>query len=97
METYIEGDVKNGVNEDISFLAIFLRNLLMGEQNELKNRYMHIRWDKTTHSTEKQHIGSESSILELLDTKEISSRMKGNIMKLHEAFGAGKGKYRFIV
>ena len=59
---------------------------------------MHIRWDKTTHSTGKQHIeqhikqhiGSESSILELLDTKEVSSRMKGNIMKLHEAFGMEK-------
>ena len=40
-------DVKNGVHEDMSFLEAFLRNLLMGEQNELKNRYMHIRWKET--------------------------------------------------
>jgi len=91
-------DVKNGVNEDMSFLETFLRNLLMGEQNELKNRYMHIRWDETTHSTGKQHIeqhiqqhiGGENSILELLDTKEASSKMKGNILKLHKAFGIEK-------
>ena len=49
-------NVKNGIYEDMSFLEAFLRNLLMGEQNELKNRYMHIRWDETTHSNEKQHI-----------------------------------------
>ena len=48
--------MKNGVHEDMSFLETFLRNLLMGEQNELKNRYMHIRWDETSHSTGKQHI-----------------------------------------
>lgn len=91
-------DVKNGVNEDMSFLEAFLRNLLMGEQNELKNRYMHIRWDETTHSTGKQHIEQhiqqhiegENSILALLDTKEVSSKMKGNILKLHETFGMEK-------
>lgn len=91
-------DVKNGVNGDMSFLEAFLRNLLMGEQNELKNRYMHIRWDETTHSTGKQHIEQhiqqhiegENSILAFLDTKEVSSKMKGNILKLHEAFGMEK-------
>ena len=31
-------DVKNGVYEDMSFLETFLRNLLMGEHNEIKNR-----------------------------------------------------------
>ena len=49
-------DVKNGIYEDMSFLETFLRNLLMGENNELKNRYMHIRWEETTHSDGKQHI-----------------------------------------
>ena len=91
-------DVKNGVNEDMSFLEAFLWNLLMGEQNELKNRYMLIRWDEMTHSIGKQHIeqhieqhiGGENSILELLDTKEVFSKMKGNILKLHEAFGMEK-------
>lgn len=87
-------DVKNGVYEDMSFLEAFLRNLLMGEKNELKNRYMHIRWDETTHSDGKQHIeqhiGGENDILTLLDAKEVSSRMKNNILRLHEAFGMEK-------
>ena len=59
---------------------------------------MHIRWNETTHSTEKQHIeqhierhiDGENSILVLLDTKEMSSKMKGNVLKLHEAFGKEK-------
>ena len=87
-------DVKNGVYEDMSFLEAFLRNLLMGEKNELKNRYMHIRWDKTTHSDSKQHIEQhiegENSLLKTLDAKEISPKMKANIIKLHEAFGMEK-------
>lgn len=87
-------NVKNGVYEDMSFLEAFLRNLLMGEKNELKNRYMHIRWNETTLSDEKQHIEQhieiEDSLLEMLDQKEISSKMKANIMKLHKAFGREK-------
>ena len=91
-------NVKNGVYEDISFLEIFLRNLLMGEKNELKNRYMHIRWDKTTHPDDKQHIeqhieqhiGDEDSFSEALDAKEISSKLKTNIIRLHETFGKEK-------
>ncbi len=86
----------------MSFLETFLKNLLMGEHNELKNRYMHIRWEETTHSTSKQHIEQhieqhigqhipkQNSILNLLDTKEISSKMKSNIIKLYEAFGMEK-------
>ena len=66
----------------------------MGEHNELKNRYMHIRWEETAHSTSKQHIEQhiqeQNSILNLLDTKEISSKMKSNITKLYEAFGMEK-------
>lgn len=91
-------DVKNGVNEDMSFLETFLRNLLMDEQNELKNRYMHIRWDETTHSNPKQHIQQhiqqhiedEDSILKVLESKEISVKMRNNIIKLREAFGMEK-------
>ena len=54
--------------------------------------------EETTHSTSKQHIEQhigqhigqhvpeQNSILNLLDTKEISSKMKSNIIKLYEAF-----------
>lgn len=91
-------DVKNGIYEDMSFLEAFLRNLLMGEQNELKNQYMHIRWDETTHSNAKQHIqqhiqqhiADENRILKVLENKAVSSKMKSNILKLHEDFGMEK-------
>ena len=33
-------NVAKGINQDYSFLNNFFRNLLMGENNELKNRYM---------------------------------------------------------
>ncbi len=33
-------NVAKGISQDFSFLIRFFRNLLMGEQNELKNRYM---------------------------------------------------------
>ncbi len=33
-----------GVERTTEFLELFFRNLLMGEKNELKNRYLHIRW-----------------------------------------------------
>ncbi len=91
-------NLKNGVYEDMSYLETFLRNLLMGEKNELKNRYMHIRWNKTTRSDDKQHIEQhiqqhiedENSLLKVLETKEISSKVRGNILKLHEDFGMEK-------
>ena len=30
----------NGIDPDISFLKLFFNNLLLGEHNKLKNRYM---------------------------------------------------------
>ena len=33
-----------GVERTTEFLELFFRNLLMGEDNELKNRYLHVRW-----------------------------------------------------
>ena len=35
-------DLKNGIHETTEFLELFLRNLLLGEKNELHNREMHI-------------------------------------------------------
>ena len=53
-----------GVERTTEFLELFFRNLLMGEKNELKNRYLHIHWkDNTLHvseeGSEKQTKGSE--------------------------------------
>jgi len=35
---------QKGIRETTEFLELFLRNLLLGECNELKNRHMHIKW-----------------------------------------------------
>ena len=36
-------DLKNGIYETTEFLELFLRNLLLGEENELRNRALHLR------------------------------------------------------
>lgn len=48
-------DLKNGIHETTEFLELFLKNLLLGEKNELHNREMHI--SGAFQSNEKQDIG----------------------------------------
>lgn len=59
-----------GVERTTEYLELFFRNLLMGEKNELKNRYLHIRWkemaggvaeEPTEISTQKTVVSSEKS------------------------------------
>ena len=40
-------NVKKGVSLNTEFLELFFRNLLLGEKNELKNRYLHIEAGQT--------------------------------------------------
>ncbi len=37
-------NLPNGISRTTEFLQLFLRNILLGEHNELKNRYLHILW-----------------------------------------------------
>ena len=87
-------NIQKGIHEDRSFLEIFLKNLLMGEKNELKNRFMHIAWKETTHSDDKQHIEQhiqgENDLLSILAEQKVSSKTKANIIKLFESFGFEK-------
>ena len=39
-------NLKKGIQENPIYLERFFRNLLLGEQNELKNRYTHIEYDE---------------------------------------------------
>ncbi len=41
-----------GIRETTEYLELFLRNLLLNETNELKNRYTHINWEKTKQDIE---------------------------------------------
>ena len=36
-----------GIESTTEYLVLFLRNLIIGENNELKNRYLHVRWNDT--------------------------------------------------
>lgn len=44
-------NVAKGIEPTTEYLQLFLRNLLFGETNELKNRHLHIRWQ-----SEKPHF-----------------------------------------
>ena len=62
-------DLKNGIHETTEYLELFLRNLLLGEKNELKNRYMHVRASlldnlKVDIETKKVYIEEEKVYLE---------------------------------
>ena len=93
-------DLGTGIHEDLSYLENFLRNLLMGEKHELKNRYLHIAWKDSACSDEKQLIKQlikqpieqpiENNFAAVLETKSVSSKTKANITRLHEEFGNEK-------
>ena len=51
--------VERGICKDFSFLIRFFRNLLLGEKNELRNRYMHVHYEELKdkwQSKEDKHI-----------------------------------------
>ncbi|MBR2412031.1 MAG: HTH domain-containing protein [Clostridia bacterium] len=68
-------NLQKGVHETTEYLEAFLRNLLLGEENELKNRYLHISGtleDPKCHDNSKNVTLDvtldESVILELIKT-----------------------------
>ena len=80
-------DLKNGIHETTEFLELFLRNLLLGESNELKNRYMHIRWTGKEQDIEdtKRDIQVIKQDIEIPDT--VSNKTKQHIQKLFTEYG----------
>lgn len=73
-------NAQRGVDYDYSFLVKFFRNLLLGEQNELRNRYMHLDY-KTT--------GDVQSATAKVP-KEVSKEQLEGL----NAFGGQRGKQR---
>ena len=80
------------IRETTEYLELFLRNLLLGESNELKNRYMHVRWKMQKQDIQgrkqdiqgpKQDIQKKNSILKFLTV----SAIKQHIQILFERFG----------
>lgn len=52
-------DLKRDIHETTRYLELFLRNLLLGEENELRNRYLHI-----SNAFAKQDIGTRKQDIE---------------------------------
>ena len=73
-------DWTKGIRATTEYLELFPKNLLAGEKNELKNRYLHIQWN-----VEKQDIGQAKQDIELSDG--ISERTRKNILALLDRFG----------
>jgi len=72
-------DIQKGIYEDKSYLEKFFRNLILNEQNELKNRYLLIGADLST--TEKigdnEKIGDKKSAINTRTKQAILDYMKG--------------------
>lgn len=52
-------NVQQGIDPTTRFLILFLRNLLLNEANELRNRHQHVDWNDN--SQEKEENSQENS------------------------------------
>ena len=80
-------DWSKGIRATTEYLELFLKNLLAGEKNELKNRYLHIQWNDEKQDIEslKQDIDLSKQDIELPDG--LSGKTKKNILRLFDHFG----------
>lgn len=81
-------DLKNGIHETTEFLELFLRNLLMGEDNPLHNRTLHIsgafkKQGKVNIEKEKVNIEKEKANID----NSFSSKTASHVCKLLEEYG----------
>ena len=72
-------DIQKGIFEDKTFLERFFRNLLLDEQNELKNRYLIIGADLSTTEIigDNEKIGDKKSAINKRTKQAILVYMKG--------------------
>ena len=64
-------NLKNGIEEKPMYLELFFRNLILGENNELKNRYIHIDYDKHENKFGVNEENSEKKFGDNQKTSEI--------------------------
>ena len=95
-------NLKKGIHETTVYLEAFIRNLLLNENNKLKNRYLHINShfnyenqaidDKNQAiDTENKAIGDKNQAIELkISELKININTKNNIEKLYEKMGTEK-------
>ena len=87
-------DYTKDIRETTEFLELFLRNLLLGESNELKKRYLHVRWNRLKQDIEtkkqdiqsrKQDIQTEKQDIEI--PEGVTAKTKQHIQDLFLEFG----------
>ena len=82
-------DLKNGIYETTEYLELFLRNLLLNENNLLNNRTLHISGtfkmsEKVNIDSQKANIGGIKANIE----DALSEKTASHISRLFEAFGS---------
>lgn len=91
-------DLKNGIHETTEYLELFLRNLLLNENNPLRNRELHVRrslnlYEKANIDTEKANIDTKKANIDIanFDAEEnLSTKTIEHIQKLKEIFAFEK-------
>lgn len=80
-------NLSQGIQGTLEYVELFLRNLLLGETNELKNRYLHIRWEDHKQDIEdvKQDIQLHKQDIDIPDT--VSAKTKQHIYSLFHEYG----------
>lgn len=85
-------DIKNGVHATTEYLELFLRNLLLGENNKLSNRSMHISHKLDTKvdiQTSKVDIGAQKvDIGRICKDKipELTSKSIQHVIKMYDKY-----------
>lgn len=69
-------NLKNGVTATTKFLELFFENLLLGRNNELKNRYLHIDFDNSDVQSDKNDISKCQNVT--LEEVAILKAIKNN-------------------
>ena len=92
-------NLKDDIHETTIYLEKFIRNLLLDENNQLKNRYLHIRNlveaenpavddEKLAIDNRNQAIGDENQAIEMsIDESKFNIQTKNNIRILYNAVG----------
>ena len=70
-----------GVERTTEFLEMFFRNLLMGEHNELKNRYLHICWKDVGQRLSESQADYSSEEMPKSSEKSTEKRVRGTEKK----------------
>lgn len=65
-----------GVEPTYEFLILFFRNLLLGENNELRNRYLHIRWDEAKCQNEVSNVAKPQNEVSKMTKPQLSVKEK---------------------